>query len=243
MSDTRRVPACTPARFALAATLFLFATTVTAASVDFFDGSFADGDWEATKIVDTTAGATASFSATRIPAGGNPDAYRQVTHVYDAGNIFVGHLSLGATYDPSASGAILSLGYGYDLIHINPPVSQAVGYAIAIFQDGNWYSSNPVDVVFPQAWTTFGASGLTAASFVRRAGTGPATPDFSGLGGPLTFGYLSLNSNTGGAPGLTRVSGIDNWHVELTTVPLPPAAALFATALAATLARRRRREN
>lgn len=229
------------ARAIVGALALLAAAAAPAATIVFSDDTFTGGDWDATKIIDTTAGATATFAVAQVTAGGNPGDYRQVTHVYDAGNIWVGHLALGATYDPSASGAIVSLDYGYDLIHINPPPSQAVGYGIAIYQANSWYSSGPLDLVFDQAWTGFGLTGLTAASFTLRAGAGPATPDFSDTGGPMTFGYVSFNSNTGGTPGLTRVSGIDNWRVELTTVPLPAGAWLMATAFSAALPKLRRR--
>lgn len=225
----------------VAAAALLVVTAAPAATVTFSDGTFAGGDWDATKIIDTTAGATATFNATQVAAGGNPGDFRQVTHIYDAGNIFVGHLALGATYDPSASGAIVSLDYSYDLIHINPPPNQAVGYGIALYQTGSWYSSAPFDLIFPQVWTSFGLGSLTAANFALRAGAGPATPDFSGAGGLMTFGYLTANSNTGGAPGLTRVSGIDNWRVELTTVPIPAGAWLIATAFSTALLTLRRR--
>ncbi len=229
------------AQSVLAIGAFFVASAASAATITFFDGDFAGADWSATKIVDTTAGATASFVAVQGSTGGNPGAYRQVTHAFDAGNIYVGHLASGATYDPSASGAIVSLDYSYDLIHINPPAGQAVAYAIVIEQGGSWYSSTPFDAIFPETWTGFGAAALTAANFARRAGNGPSTPDFSDTGGVMSFGYLSANANTGGAPGLVRISGIDNWRVELTTVPLPAGAWLLATAFSAVLINVRRR--
>lgn len=225
----------------VATVVLLVASAAPAATVTFFDGTFAGGDWDATKIVDTTSGATATFGVTQVAAGGNPGDFRRVTHIYDEGSIFVGHLALGATYDPSATGAIVSLGYSYDLIHIDPPPSQAVAYGIAIYQSGSWYSTAPFDVIFPQTWTSFGFGGLTAANFTLRAGAGPATPDFSDTGGLMTFGYLSANSNTGGLPDLTRVSGIDNWRVEVTTVPIPAGAWLIATAFSAAFLNLRRR--
>lgn len=228
-------------RSIVAAVALLAAATAPAATVTFFDDTFAGGDWDATKIIDTTAGATATFGVTQVAAGGNPGDFRQVTHVYDAGDIFVGHVALGATYDPLATGAIASLGYSYDLIHIDPPPGQAVAYGIAFYQSGSWYSTAPLETTFTETWTSSGLSGLTAANFVRRAGAGPTTPDFSATGGLMTFGYLSANSNTGGAPGLTRVSGIDNWRVELTTVPIPAGAWLIATAFSAALLNLRRR--
>lgn len=219
--------------------ILAFAGPVHAATVVFSDDTFANPDWTAAKIVDTTAGQTATFVAGQVTSGGNAGAYRQVNHVYDAGIIVVGHAKSGALYDPAATGAIVAIAYSYDLIHLDPPPGQAVAYGIALFQGGNVYST-PLDNIFPATWTSFGASGLTAANFALRAGAGPATPDFSATGAPITFGYASFNNNTGGAPGLTRISGIDNWQVTVTTVPVPAAGWLLGTAVAALAARRLR---
>jgi len=211
-----------------------------AATVTFTDDIFLDSNWSATKIVDTTAGATATFIAGQSVTGGNPGSYRQVQHTYDAGIIAVGHLNLSAIYDPSVTGAIASIAYSYDLIHLNPPPSQAVAYSVLIYQNGTYYRRS-FDNIFPETWTSFGSGGLTAANFVVAAGNGPANPDFSATGAPITFGYTSFNNNSGGAPGLVRLSGIDNWQVAVTTVPLPPAAWLLATAMASVALRRARK--
>lgn len=215
-------------------------SAASATTVTFTDGTFTDSDWSATKIVDTTAGATASFVAGQVATGGNPGEYRQVQHTFDAGIIAVGHLKSGAIYDPSITGAIESIAYSYDLIHLNPPPAQAVAYGIALLQDGAWYRT-AFDTIFPETWTGFGTGGLTAASFVLAAGSGPANPDFSATGAAMTFGYASFNNNTGGSPDLVRLSGIDNWQVAITTVPLPPAAWLLGTAVVSIVLRGRTR--
>lgn len=227
---------------ALVATTLCAAGGVQAATVTFHDGAFVDAAWGATKIIDTTAGASATFAAEQVTSGGNADEYRKVTHVFDFGSIYVGHLSTASTYDPSVSGAVLSLAYSYDLMHIDPPPAQAVAYGIVIHQNDSWYSP-ALDNIFPQTWTAFGQSGLTAASFVLRAGSGPASPDFTGSGGLMTFGYLSANGNSGGVPDLVRISGIDNWQVELTTVPLPSGVWLLFSALSPVFMKLRRRSS
>lgn len=209
-----------------------------AATVTFTDGTFLDTSWTASKIVDTTAGATATFSTGQIASGGNPGQFRQVVHTYNAGDIFVAHLNTGAVYDPSVAGAIVSIDFSYDLIHLNPPAGQAVAYGLVLRQNDSYYYRSPLDTIFPATWTSFGATGLTAANFLRLTGSGPSNPNFSAGGGPMTFGYLSANSNTGGAPGIVRTSGIDNWRVSVTSVPLPATAWLLATACAAVAFRR-----
>jgi hypothetical protein len=212
--------------------------TASAATVTFTDNAFLDADWSATKIIDTTAGATASFVAAQVATGGNPDSYRQVQHTYDAGIIAVAHLKSDAIYDPSVTGAIQSIAYSYDLIHFNPPPAQAVAYGIALLQNGVWYRTS-FDTIFPEVWTGFAAANLTAANFALAAGTGPTNPDFSATGAAMTFGYASFNNNTGGNPDLVRLSGIDNWQVTVTSVPLPPAAWLLGTAAASLVLRGR----
>lgn len=222
-------------------TWLMMASAATAATVTFTDGTFADADWSASKIVDTTAGTTATFVAGQVVTDGNPGAYRQVQHNYDAGIIVVGHLKSDAIYDPSFSGAIQSIDFSYDLIHLNPPPSQAVAYGILLVQDGTYYRPG-LSNIFDESWTGFSGSALTAANFILVAGSGPANPDFSATGGQMTFGYGSFNSNTGGQPGLVRLSGIDNWQVSITAVPLPPAAWLLGTAVASVALRGRFRK-
>lgn len=55
--------------------LAMFATPALA-TVSFIDGTFNDADWTAAKFIDTTAGASATFSAGQVATGGNPGSYR-----------------------------------------------------------------------------------------------------------------------------------------------------------------------
>lgn len=228
-------------RLAVAASAALAMPVAVANTILFFDGTFADADWTAAKILDNTPAAGASFTASQVGAGGNPDGYRQVTHVYGLGSIVVGHLSDTATFDPSVSGGIVSLAYGYDLERLQLTGSGAVAYTPAIFQNNAWYGLAAYDSTTSTSWTSFGQAGLTAASFILRVGSGPAAPDFSDTGAPMAFGYLSANTNTNAAVIAERSAGIDNWRIELTTVPLPAGGWLLATGFAALALRRRRR--
>ncbi|MBN8281453.1 MAG: hypothetical protein J0M16_12660 [Gammaproteobacteria bacterium] len=213
-----------------------------AATIEFFDGTFADADWTVAKISDNTPGAGASFTATQVATGGNPGEYREVIHVYGLGSIIVGYLRNAATFDPSVSGSIVSLAYSYDTQRLQLNTG-AVAYTPVIFQNNTWYGLPAYDTTTNQAWTSFGLSGLTAASFIARVGSGPAAPDFSATGAPMVFGYLSANTNTNAAVTATRSAGIDNWRVEVTTanVPLPAGGWLLATGVVAIAARYRHR--
>ena len=209
-------------------------------AVTFFDGTFDDGDWDSFKLVDTTGFAAATFAAGQVGSGGNPDAFRQVTHTFGPGNIGVRHLFTGGVYDPGASGAIASIDYSYDLIHIDPPPSQAVRYRLALAQNNSLYV-NIGDLIFTEEWASFGQTGLQPGDFSRVAGGGPSQPDFGADAGSFFFGYWTENTNSGGASQISRTSGIDNWSVTVNVVPVPAAAWLMLSALGSLMIGLRRR--
>lgn len=188
-----------------------WSVTVTTASTSYLDGTLNDADWSAAKIIDTTVGQGAIFTVGMVASGGNPDAYRRVTHTYDTGDIFVAHLRGGAVYNPATQAPNCTIAYSYDVIHFNPPPSQAVAYSLLLYQNGSYYW-RPEDDVYDEVWTCFGhQSG--ASDFVLLSGAGPVHPDFSSGGGPIQFGYVSANESTSGL--LFRDSGLDNWQVTI----------------------------
>lgn len=211
--------------------LGLQASAAAATQITFADAEFADVDWSATKVQDTTAGAGATFSAGQVASGGNPDAYRSVTHVYDTGTIRVAHSFEAATYDPTILGAIDTVDFAYDGIHLQPPAGQAVALGPLLVQGDSFYVG-PSDAIFDETWTFFDRIGLTAADFARIAGTGAANPDFSATGAPIKAGYFSANTNTS-TGSIMRMAGVDNWSVTFNTVPEPGAGLLLSTGLLA----------
>lgn len=184
----------------------------------FSDGTFADADWDSVEIGDTACG---SFTAAQVTSGGNPDAFRRVTHSFCLGSLDVGHLRVAAVYDPPTQGAVSTVSFAFDARHLNASPEVAVAYAGLLFQNGSYYIG-PVDPVFGDGWTHFERSSLTAGDFSRVGpGPGPATPDFSSAGAPIRFGYFTANSSQGGpcdpadpcSVPQFRESGIDNWSV------------------------------
>lgn len=226
-------------RFALVGWLCL-ASAAHAATVTFADDTFSDAAWSATKILDTTSGGAASFSAGQAGSAGNPGSFRETVHTYSLGSIVVAHAHAPATYDPSVSGGIVSVDFGYDLIHLNPPPGQAVAYSIVLVQNGNYYRAASYDTIFGASWQSFARTGLVAGDFVLIAGTGPATPDFSAGGGTIQAGFVSANTNTGGAASISRTSGIDNWRVSFHSVPEPIVSWLLGAAATVACALRMR---
>lgn len=207
------------------------------ATATFFDPTLNDGDWTATRIVDTTPGQTATFMGGQQLVGGNPGSYRQVTHTLDAGALQIAHLrDTGASpfrWIPSTQGAISSLDYSFDLTmtgYTDPTGTTfgGVAYHLLLFQSGNYYASTR-DIISgpaPGVWQSFSHAGLTASDFARLNLSGggidaSSHPDFSGTGGLMAFGYQSANSHT--SPNIFKgtVSGIDNYLVTFTVVPEP----------------------
>jgi hypothetical protein len=136
-----------------------------------------------------------------------------VSHFYDLGTIWVGHLRNDAIYDPQVQGPISSIDYAYDLIHLNALPGRAVAFAFLIFQNETYYRPQCQTNVFDEEWTRFGSTGITAEGFARISGPGPGLPDFSADGTPIQFGYFSANSSTGAT--ITSTAGIDNWSVAI----------------------------
>jgi len=170
------------ASLAVAASAALAVPAAVADTILFADGTFAPADWSAAKILDNTPGAGATYSIEQSASNGNPGEFRAVTHVYGLGLIVVGHLYDTATFDPSVSGPIVSPAYSSDLERVQLTNSGAVAHTPAIFQNNAWSGLAAYDTTTATSWTSFGQSGLTAASFILRVGSGPAAPDFSDTG-------------------------------------------------------------
>ena len=186
------------------------------------DSTFNNADWNAAKVLDTTPGAAASFSALQVASGGNPGAYRQVTHTLEPGAIRVAHL-LNIFYNPAVEGRISGIDYAYDLLNTSALAGTVVGYTPLLLQNGSYYglalSGTPdQDGITIGGWTHFERFGLVASQFANYTslGSGGANPDFSTSGAPIQIGYMS--TNTGTDPG-TTTSGIDNFM--LVVIPEP----------------------
>jgi hypothetical protein len=198
--------------------------------VVFSDGTFSNSAWSITsKIVDTSAGQTATFNAFQQPSGGNPGNFRETDMTF-SGLIIVSQLNSQFTYTPSTQGPIGSISISYDLLETNPPfVGAAVGYAALLYQNGTYYIPNSaIDAITAGGWQHFQHSGLAASSFTKAYGSftlpgaGPANPDFSSAGAPIQIGYITSNS-VPGPPPITTQSGIDNFAMTVTPASGPPA--------------------
>ena len=205
--------------------LLWFSGAAMAQPVTIADSEFAPADWMPI-VTKTTGGASQSVS--QSASGGNPGAYRAMIHSLPPNsNIVVVHEFLGASYDPSAQGAISSLDYREDHREFNPPFAgAAIGAKPALRQGGVWYFGP--DLTFNGlSWQSVNLTGLTNMDF---SGPGGSHPDFSASGGVINFGFVRSNTNNSGPKGHTKdsnaasfntTSGIDNWSYSLQTQSLP----------------------
>lgn len=166
-----------------------------------------------TAVIQSTGNPTAPQTATTQATGGNPGAFRQMTHTFStAGDIWVNHIFGSATYNPQQQGAITSIDYAEDQAVLSGPfLGAAVAGWFIIIQNGQSFERalNP-NAFSSTTWVRSTLSGLTPASFAPAPG-----PNFSATGAPMQFGYRRANTNTSASAQFTITHAIDNWRVTI----------------------------
>lgn len=195
----------------------LAAAPVAAQSVQTFsDTDFANPDWTLT-IAGINGGGT--VSAFQVASGGVTGSFRRVENTMNSAigtglsnTVYGFHFFTAATFNPSVSGAILSLDLSLATERIS---SGQQAYGLVVRQGGVAYLGpvflNPAAF---NTWATTSQPGLTATSFDAVA-PGVQNPNFTVTGGPIEFGFLSGNSTSVGGGGGTTVGGADNWTVTV----------------------------
>lgn len=202
-------------------------------AVTFTDSQFLNANWTASKVYDSTPGASATFSAFHNGSGGNPSDYRHTIHNYASGQMAIYHENNLASCNIVPSNPITTIDYSFDSKVFSVGASGAVAYGLALRQGSNIYIH--YNIVLPGPWSTFSFTGLTAANFTALVGAG--TPNFS-LAGPMEFGYFTANGTSGGAT--FSESGIDNWRVTANCVVPEPSSSIALAGFAGALLLRRR---
>jgi hypothetical protein len=226
-------------RYVFRALCFMVATAlvtdaVSAAGVTVFaDGTFNLPDWSITRIQFGNGG---QQTESQQLFGGNPDEFLEITNlVFAAPNpnqfsrIVGVYLKNDAVHNPQVDGPITSIRYSEDALLVSG-FGNGQGIRPALEQGGNIYLG-PLLLSPDFVWTPKLLANLTASSFYLAPEVLNMHPDFSATGAPIKFGFARLNTTPGNS--IFIVGGIDNWRVEVTSVPEPSAIAAWGAAVVA----------
>lgn len=183
------------------------------------DTEFLDSDWSALPFFNNGGAVT----QVRNVLGGNPDAYRFLTHdLPPSSSLSVFHRYEAGSYDPSTEGAIGGISVSLDDIEFEPPfVGAAVGQLFVVWQ-GDAYFYAKQDLTYATTdWRTRRLFCLKPGDF---APYGEKLPDFSAAGGPMRFGVIRSNTNNGTIAPLTIQHGLDNFRVAVHGADNPECA-------------------
>lgn len=149
-------------------------------------------------------------------AGGNPGAFRSISHSSVAGFAqgVVVHTHQ-ATWHPLNNDAIYTLDIGVDVNCFNGGTSNAVAFGLVVVQNGTVYYGPNFTALTGSGWrSSLQRTGLRATDFSN----GSVHPDFTPTGGTIFFGFYSSNGTSNGIP-ISSSSGADNFNVTIHTCP------------------------
>jgi hypothetical protein len=207
------------------------------ADVTLSDGVFANSTWAFELIGSGTS------TVGQVLAGGNPGEFRRVDQTVVAGSgVYYGFSRYGTStatrYDAVTQGAVISLDFSIQARFTGGPMGAPVNntrLAMGVRQGTLTFVQSTFFSLTNPNWIMYSASGLTPADFFCANGSG--TLNFSAVGGPMRFGFVTIDESTGGPAG--SITDYDNFSTIVHNVPAPGAAALFG--LGMLLAARRRR--
>jgi hypothetical protein len=176
------------------------------------DGDFAPADWSLEAIVSGTGSVDAVAT---LPAGGNPDAYRDLqmslgTHPLDG--VAAAQVYTPLLWDPAADGPIETLSYSFDFVALDG-VPTRLG--LLVEQNGEYYAHVPADLAANTSWQAYAGDQLTAVDFDPLIPFQSGHPDFGAGAPPLRFGVVTgqFRLFIDDEPGLHH--GVDSWQLTL----------------------------
>jgi hypothetical protein len=225
----------------IAAAMCVFGNAASAGTITFSDTEFDNANW--TKNVPFAInGATSSdLSGGQVSTGGNPGPYlTSTTTLGGSAEALERFWALsGATYDPSAQGAVTSVSFSLDHRQF-AGFNAGHQFGLGIRQGGRVFAVHSFANVLGSfgSWQTLALSALDETDFVvSYAGNTFSTTidaDFTS-GGTMEFGIV-VGLGNGGATNTVFTSGFDNFSVTLETVdqvPEPGSALVFGVGLIA----------
>jgi hypothetical protein len=184
------------------------------------DTEFSPADWTVSAIA-TPAASSATHDEQQVATGGNPGAFRTMTHRMPsgAGSLSILNASTTASYDPASQGAIYVIDYAEDC-RVFPAnfTIHSVGSTLLVDQGGRRFAAKGSGCM-SSGWSSLPSrNSLAAADFNQivgpGCGIGESCPDFAATAAPLRFGFVRILSLTSGQA-TTLVHDIDNWKVSI----------------------------
>ncbi len=195
---------------------------------DDFEGVNPSSNW--ISFTNFTDNVNTTSSVSYPGSGGIPTHWARTLESYTtAGAQYEAMYLFSTPYNPVYQGAISFINFSLDTIRVTTAGSLYVRAVVE--QGGTYYVAGNISPT--TSWASSSAT-LTSANFAPNFF--PAShPNFTSLGGPLSFGYL-IGSNTfpvgPGAPAdLSPIAGVDNFKYDLNvpnpTVPEPGSWSLM----------------
>lgn len=205
----------------------ILATTVAATAMatdeTIEDDLFSEADWTLVVLRDDTLTGNAGFIGVQQSTGGNPGDYRFVANSWTHdGNglvsVVAGHLRTTADYRPTTQGEVGTVEFSFDLrTTATTYQTESLLLAFPLIGQNDAYYAPGAGAEGTEQWGTFTSGVLEETDFTRYAGDSlaPNTPDFSGLGAPLTFGFAVSVGPHALAGGYSTEGGLDNFAVSI----------------------------
>ena len=179
--------------------------------VEFSDEQFGLNDWTSQVVAKS---GTNDYDVDQRSDDGNPRPYRFVSHILgENSSIWVAHEKPDASYEPGSDGAIESIHYSVDGKAL--ATSRQASLKALAKQDDQWFWTTNLVLINEGDWETKQWTDETL---------GPVGGGALNLenGAPITFGFYTGASHTGGLFEVTRNTGVDNWRVVICKQPSSP---------------------